>query len=106
FLNEQAHLGREARRKAARDEARAALGAYWTALEGTLDPAKVENAADNALVGDADEVASQIAARFDPDDRLMLWFDFLNRDSARVLANMEAFMRQVARRLGPPARTG
>ena len=72
-----------------------ALGAYWTALEGTLDPAKVSNAADNAQVGNAADVAAQIAARFHPQDRLMLWFDFFNHDNARVIANMEAFMRQV-----------
>jgi luciferase-like monooxygenase len=99
FLNEQPHLGPEARRAAAREEARAALGAYWAALEGTLDPKKVENAADNALVGNAGDVADQVVERFHPDDRLMLWFDFFNHDSNRVIANMEAFMRQVAPRV-------
>ncbi|UCE01695.1 MAG: LLM class flavin-dependent oxidoreductase [Candidatus Latescibacterota bacterium] len=99
FLNEQAHLGPEARRSAAREEARAALGAYWTALEGTLDPQKVERAADNAVVGNADDVSTQILERFHPEDRLMLWFDFFNHDSARVVANMEAFMDRVVPRL-------
>ncbi len=99
FLNEEAHLGPEARRRAAEDEARAALGAYWTALEGTLDPKKVEGAADNALVGNAEDVAHQILRRFHPDDRLMLWFDFFNHDSARVIRNMEAFRRLVAPRI-------
>ena len=95
FLNEQPGLSPEARRAAAQEEARAALGAYWTALEGTLDPHKVKNAADNALVGNAEDVASQIRERFHPDDRLMLWFDFFNHDSDRVIANMEAFMTRV-----------
>lgn len=99
FLNEQAHLSPTGRRKAAREEARAALGAYWAALEGTIDPAKVENAADNALVGDAEEVAAQVVERFHPDDRLMLWFDFFNHDTARVVANMEAFVASVAPRV-------
>jgi alkanesulfonate monooxygenase SsuD/methylene tetrahydromethanopterin reductase-like flavin-dependent oxidoreductase (luciferase family) len=99
FLNEQPHLGPQARRSAAREEARAALSAYWTALEGTLDPHKVERAADNAVVGDADEVSTQILERFHPDDRLMLWFDFFNHDSARVVANMEAFTQQVVPRI-------
>jgi hypothetical protein len=99
FLNEQSHLSPEARRAAAREEARAALGAYWTALEGTLDPAKVTNAADNALVGDASEVARQMLERFHPQDRLMLWFDFFNHDNNRVIANMEAFMARVAPRI-------
>ena len=86
----------EARNEAARGEARTALETYWTALEGTIDPKKVENAADNALVGDADAVATQIVERFHPDDRLMLWFDFFNHDSPRVIRNMEAFMQKVA----------
>jgi len=105
FLNEQPHLGPEARRRAARDEAREALGAYWTALEGTLDPAKVAGAADNALVGDADEVARQMTERFHRDDRVMLWFDFFNHDSARVIANMEAFMHAVVPRLSGGVRS-
>ncbi len=99
FLNEQPQLSPEERRAAARAEARAALAAYWTALEGTLDPTKVEVAADNAVVGNADDVVEQILARFHPEDRLMLWFDFFNHDSPRVVANMEAFMTRVAPRV-------
>lgn len=95
FLNAQPGLSSERQRAAAHDEARAALGAYWTALEGTLDPAKVTNAADNALIGNAADIAAQILERFHPQDRLMLWFDFFNHDNARVIANMEAFMHQV-----------
>ena len=96
FLNEQPGLSPTRRCAAAREEANAALGAYWTALEGTLDPAKTQNAADNSLVGNADDIAQQICERFHPDDRLMLWFDFFNHDAARVIADMEAFMTQVA----------
>ena len=99
FINEQPGLSPEARRAAAADEARAALGAYWTALQGTLDPHKVAQAADNAIVGDAEQIAQQIVARFHPEDQLMLWFDFFNHDSARVIANMEAFMEKVAPRV-------
>jgi len=99
FLNERPGLTETQRRAAAREEARAALGAYWTALEGTLDPAKVENAADNALIGNAADVAAQMLARFHPEDRVMLWFDFFNHDCARVIANMEDFMAHVAPRL-------
>ena len=83
----------------AREESRRALGAYWTALEGTLDPAKVEKAADNAIVGNVDDVEGQILERFHPDDRLMLWFDFFNHDSPRVIRNMSAFMEKVAPRI-------
>lgn len=96
FLNERPGLSPERRREAAREEAREALGAYWTALEGTLDPKKVEGAADNALIGNAEDVAAQMLERFHPGDRLMLWFDFFNHDNARVIANMEDFMAKVA----------
>lgn len=99
FLNETPHLSPAGRRAAARVEARAALAAYWTALEGTLDPAKVDTAADNAVIGNAEDVAMQIGTRFHPEDRLMLWFDFFNHDNARVVANMEAFMTHVAPRV-------
>jgi len=96
FINAEDGLSPEQQRAKAHEEARAALGAYWTALEGTLDPRKVENAANNALIGNADDIAQQVLERFHPDDRLMLWFDFFNHDCARVIANMEAFMAACA----------
>jgi alkanesulfonate monooxygenase SsuD/methylene tetrahydromethanopterin reductase-like flavin-dependent oxidoreductase (luciferase family) len=80
----------------AREEARDALSNYWRALEGTLDEEKVRRATDNALVGDAAEIAEQMRARFDPEDRLMLWFDFNNHDSKRVMKNMSDFMTKIA----------
>ncbi len=96
FLNEEKGLTPTQRTEAAKQEARAALGAYWSALEGTLDPAKVENAADNAVIGNAEDVTEQLRARYHPEDRMMLWFDFFNHDSARVVRNMRAFMRKCA----------
>ncbi|MEA3166195.1 MAG: hypothetical protein QOJ26_1064, partial [Thermoplasmata archaeon] len=78
FLNEEPGLTPQQRTQAAQKEAKAALTAYWNALEGTLDPKKVEGATDNAVIGNADDVAKQLAARYHPDDRLMLWFDFFN----------------------------
>lgn len=99
FLNEEPGLTPEQRRAAAQKEAKAALAAYWNALEGTLDPKKTGEASDNAVIGNADDVAQQLASRYHPDDRLMLWFDFFNHDSPRVVRNMEAFMAKVAPRL-------
>jgi hypothetical protein len=78
------------------EEARVALTNYWRALEGTLDEEKIRRATDNALIGNAEMIAKQIAERFDQDDRLMLWFDFNNHDSKRVMKNMEDFMTKVA----------
>ncbi len=77
-------------------EACAALTNYWRALEGTLDEEKVRRATDNALIGDASMIAAQVRERFHPEDRLMLWFDFNNHDSKRVMKNMEDFMTKVA----------
>ena len=67
--------------------------------EGTIDPSKVDRAVDNAVIGNAEEVAQQIIERFDPNDRLMCWFDFFNHDSERVMRNMTAFMTKVVPRI-------
>jgi alkanesulfonate monooxygenase SsuD/methylene tetrahydromethanopterin reductase-like flavin-dependent oxidoreductase (luciferase family) len=95
FLNSEPGLTPEQQSDAAHEEARLALGEYWKALEGTLDPSKVEKAADNALIGNASEVAEQVRERFHPDDRLKCWFDFFNHDSERVIRNMEAWWKEV-----------
>jgi hypothetical protein len=95
FLNAEPGLTAEEQSEAAKREATAALGAYWNALEGTIDPSKVSNAANNALIGNAQEVAQQITERFHPEDRIMAWFDFFNHDSDRVCRDMTAYMEQV-----------
>jgi alkanesulfonate monooxygenase SsuD/methylene tetrahydromethanopterin reductase-like flavin-dependent oxidoreductase (luciferase family) len=82
----------------AAEEARDALTNYWRALEGTLDEEKVRKATNNALIGDAVAIAAQMRERFHPEDRLMLWFDFNNHDSKRVMKNMSDFMTKVAPR--------
>jgi hypothetical protein len=99
FLNAEEGLSPEEQSRAAHREAKAALGAYWNALEGTIDPSKVENAAQNALIGNAEEIAQQIVERFHPEDRIMAWFDFFNHDSERVCRDMTAYMEQVAPRV-------
>ena len=99
FLNNEDGLTGEQRGIAAREEAKAALGTYWSALEGTIDPSKVEKAVDNAVIGNVSEVADQIKERFDSGDRLMCWFDFFNHDNERVKRNMAAFMTEVVPRV-------
>ena len=96
FVNDEEGLTPEERNAAAMDEAKAALSTYWNALEGTIDPAKIERATDNAVIGNVERVSEQILERFHPDDRLMCWFDFFNHDSERVKRNMTAFMTKVA----------
>jgi alkanesulfonate monooxygenase SsuD/methylene tetrahydromethanopterin reductase-like flavin-dependent oxidoreductase (luciferase family) len=75
--------------------ARKALENYWRALEGTLDEEKIRRATNNALIGTPEQIAQQVRERFDPEDRLMLWFDFNNHDSASVMRSMELFMTRV-----------
>ena len=99
FVNVESGLSSEEQHDAAHKEAEKALGAYWSALEGTIDPNKVQNAAQNALIGNVEDVAQQLVQRFHPDDRVMAWFDFFNHDSDRVCRNMRAYMEKVAPRV-------
>jgi hypothetical protein len=96
FVNNEKNLSPEEQSIAAKEEAKAALNTYWRALEGTIDPSKVERATDNAVIGNVQEVAEQIIQRFNKNDKLMCWFDFFNHDSERVQRNMMAFMNEVA----------
>lgn len=99
FLDPDLSHDRETAQRVARARAREALGAYWTALEGTIDPGRIDAAADNALIGGPEEVAEQVRARFHPQDRLMLWFDFFEHDAGRVCEDLDAFMREVVPRV-------
>ncbi|HET9239621.1 MAG TPA: LLM class flavin-dependent oxidoreductase [Oligoflexus sp.] len=94
FLNGDAHLSPEQQRAKARASAQSALENYWRAMEGTLDPRKVAEAVENAVYGNPQDVANQLKAKYHPDDRLMLWFDFNNHDNAAIKASMEAFWNQ------------
>ena len=55
----------------------------------------------HAVVGiDKPAIKAQMRERFHAEDRLMLWFDFNNHDSKRVMKNMEDFMTKVAPEFG------
>ena len=95
FLHDDPTLSVEENDACAQKQAEKALGAYWTALEGTIDPNRISNAANNALVGSIQTIAKQITERFHPEDRLMLWFDFFNHDSAHVCGMMRSFAEKV-----------
>jgi len=99
FVNDEEGLTSEEQDEAAMQEAKAALETYWSALEGTIDPSKIEKATDNAVIGNVETVSQQIIGRFHPEDRLMCWFDFFNHDSERVMRNMAAFMTKVVPRV-------
>ena len=96
FLNNDADKDQTQKDEAAYKQATHALSAYWKALQGTLDPKKVEAAANNALIGSPETIAQQMVDRYHPDDRLMLWFDFFNHDNAQVCSMMEGFQQSVA----------
>lgn len=95
FLNDDADKTSEENDAAAHAHAKHALSAYWSALQGTLDPSKVEQATNNALVGSPESVAAQIVERFHVDDELMLWFDFFNHDNDHVCGMMRSFQDKV-----------
>ena len=99
FINEEDGLTDSEKSHSAKKEATLALGSYWNALEGTVDPEKVNNAANNAVIGNASEIVEQLKERFHKDDKIMCWFDFFNHDSERVCRNMTAFMEKVVTQL-------
>jgi alkanesulfonate monooxygenase SsuD/methylene tetrahydromethanopterin reductase-like flavin-dependent oxidoreductase (luciferase family) len=99
FVNDEEGLTKEQQDNAAMEEARSALSTYWSALEGTIDPSKIESATDNAVIGSVESVTEQLSQRFHSGDRIMCWFDFFNHDSERVMRNMTAFMTKVAPRV-------
>ena len=99
FVNDEEGLTKEQQDNAAMEEARSALSTYWSALEGTIDPSKIERATDNAVIGSVESVSEQLSQRFHSGDRIMCWFDFFNHDSERVMRNMTAFMTKVAPRV-------
>lgn len=100
FIDDSEGLSDRERDARARERAQRALETYWKALQGTLDPERIEQAVDNALVGSAARVADQVRERFHPDDRLMLWFDFNNHDNEGVKQHMRWFMERVAPQFG------
>ena len=73
---------------------------YWKAMEGTLDQKKVDQAVGNTLAGDAVALAEQLKAKYHPEDRLMLWFDFNEHDNEYLKSSMTTFMEKVAPQLG------
>ena len=96
FLNADKKLSRDQQSQRAQQQSQSALKAYWNALEGTLDPARIQKATNNALIGNPEEIVSQLKERFHPEDRLMLWFDFFNHDSAQIIESMHSFAELVA----------
>jgi alkanesulfonate monooxygenase SsuD/methylene tetrahydromethanopterin reductase-like flavin-dependent oxidoreductase (luciferase family) len=91
FINGDDDKSPDEQRAIAKAAAQKALENYWRAIEGTLDPAKVQEAVDNAVYGNPEDVARQLSEKYHPEDRLMLWFDFNNHDNEAIKASMRAF---------------
>jgi alkanesulfonate monooxygenase SsuD/methylene tetrahydromethanopterin reductase-like flavin-dependent oxidoreductase (luciferase family) len=96
FLDATPGLSSTQQTARAHEKARKALNTYWRALEGTLDPTRIENAVNNAIVGNPTDCTSQLRERFHPEDRLLLWFDFFNHNCNEVIQSMQDFQRFVA----------
>lgn len=80
----------------ATEQAEKAWMNYWKAMDGTLDPQKVKGAVQNTIAGTPEQVIEQLAQKYHPQDRLMLWFDFNNHDNEKVSWSMRQFMEKVA----------
>ncbi len=96
YVDDSAQASEAEKNRRARERANRAMENYWKALEGTIDPSRIAQAVDNALVGSPEVVREQVRQRFDHDDRLMLWFDFSDHDNEAVKQNMRWFMERVA----------
>jgi len=97
FLNGDKGLSSKEQSKRAKEHAKKALTTYWQALEGTIDPKKIEKATDNSLCGNPQEVREQIESRFHQEDRLMLWFDLNCHENLVIKNSMISFFEDVAR---------
>ncbi len=96
FLSDDPKKSVEENNETAKAKALDANQTYWKAIQGTIDPVKLAQAVDNALVGHPETIVNQIKERFHPEDRLMLWFDFNNHNNEDVCVSMERFMEKVA----------
>lgn len=99
FIDDSPGLSEVEKSAKARHEARRAWENYWKAMEGTLDPKKIESAVENSISGNPEEVLLKISEKYHKDDRLMLWFDFNNHNSFSINKSMVTFMEKVAPRL-------
>jgi alkanesulfonate monooxygenase SsuD/methylene tetrahydromethanopterin reductase-like flavin-dependent oxidoreductase (luciferase family) len=99
FLDATPGLSSEEQTVKAKKAAEKAWITYWKAMEGTIDQRKVDQAVSNTLAGSPEVLAEAIRAKYHPEDRLMLWFDFNNHDNEAVKESMRVFMEKVAPRL-------
>jgi alkanesulfonate monooxygenase SsuD/methylene tetrahydromethanopterin reductase-like flavin-dependent oxidoreductase (luciferase family) len=95
FINNDENASESEKCARAKRQAEKAVGCYWEAMEGTIDPKKIESAVDNTLCGSPAVIIRQMRERFHQDDRIMLWFDFNNHDNDDVKNNMTIVAKHV-----------
>jgi alkanesulfonate monooxygenase SsuD/methylene tetrahydromethanopterin reductase-like flavin-dependent oxidoreductase (luciferase family) len=96
FIDDTPGLSPQEQSLKAKAEAKKAWENYWRAMEGTLDPKKIESAVENSISGNPEEVLEKVQNKYHLDDRLMLWFDFNNHNSSSINKSMVSFMNRVA----------
>ncbi len=95
FLSDESAKSDKENSAIAKKQAEIAWVNYWKAMEGTLDPKKVEQAVGNTIAGNIYEVKELILKKYHKDDRLMLWFDFNNHDNEGIKKSMRSFFEKV-----------
>ena len=72
---------------------------YIEAMRGTVGVPEKTTLQERALIGTPDDIRRQLALGsshgFAPEDRLMLWFEFSQTDSAAIKKQMQTFADQV-----------
>ncbi|MBU6160217.1 MAG: hypothetical protein KGO50_03785, partial [Myxococcales bacterium] len=99
FVDANPRLTPESQRAAATERALHATRAWQHAMDGTVDPGKLQQGMANAVYGNPEDVARQLHERFHLDDTLMLWFDFNDHNTRRVEQMMVDFDQHVTPRL-------
>jgi alkanesulfonate monooxygenase SsuD/methylene tetrahydromethanopterin reductase-like flavin-dependent oxidoreductase (luciferase family) len=86
-------------RRRAEERASKTLDMYLAGMEGTVATPEKQRLLARALVGDGPMVRQQLSPDdprgFHPDDRLMLWFEYGQADSAAIIDQMRYFADQV-----------
>lgn len=95
FIDNTPKISDEARTLKAKEQAQKAWENYWTAMEGTIDAKKIQEAVGNTIAGSPKDVASLLKEKYHPEDRLMLWFDFNRHDNSGIKNSMKVFMEKV-----------
>ncbi|MGH1467394.1 MAG: LLM class flavin-dependent oxidoreductase [Bdellovibrionales bacterium] len=95
FIDDSEGLTAEQKNEKAKLKAKSAWENYWKAMAGTIDQKKVESAVDNTIYGCPEQIAEKVVEKYNPKDRLMLWFDFNNHDNEDVKKSMMLFKEKV-----------